>query len=201
MAFCLFGAHVKVHFSVLHVHLKDKLLHVFSMNDKSHMVSFSYCPFLLFMCSDPRFNSTVLVSTCKPQEITQPHCPQHKSCKCSFLFFLIKCYTSVPEFMAWALFHHVCACVHVVCDAVFVADRFYTALFSELEQTRCALVIWESKLMTCFCHAFLNIRQSDVLTAQFGCLVVTWLVPHETAAVLACSVYTVQPWLWCVSCK
>ena len=134
MAVCLFCAHVKVQFSVLHVHLKDKLLHVFSMNDKSHMVSFSYCPFLLSMCSDPRFNSTVLVSTCKPQEITQPHCPQHKSCKCSFLFFLIKCYTGVPEFTARALFHHVCVCVCVCvciqCVMVFLLLIAFIQRFS-----------------------------------------------------------------------
>ena len=170
-------------------------------------VSFSYCPFRLFMCSDPRFNSTVLVSTCKPQEITQPHCPQHKSCKCSFLFFLIKCYASVPEFMARALFHHVCVCVcvcvcvHAVCDAVFVVDRFYPALFSALEQTRCHMWVLSyvslNEWLAFVMHFWISTK---VMCLQHG-LVVTWLVPHEAAAVLACSVYTVQPWLWCVSCK
>ena len=38
-----------------------------------------------------------------------------------------------------------------------------------------------------FYIVFLNIHWSDVLTA------LTWLVPHETAAILAHSVYTIQP--------
>ena len=38
-----------------------------------------------------------------------------------------------------------------------------------------------------FYSAFLNIHRSGVLTA------LAWLVPHETAAVLARSVYTIQP--------
>ena len=38
-----------------------------------------------------------------------------------------------------------------------------------------------------FYSAFLNIHRSGVLTA------LTWLVPHETAAILARSVYTIQP--------
>ena len=36
---------------------------------------------------------------------------------------------------------------------------------------------------------FLNIHRSGVLT------VLAWLVPHETAAVSACSVYTIQPFM------
>ena len=38
-----------------------------------------------------------------------------------------------------------------------------------------------------FYSAFLNIHRSGVLTA------LTWLVPHETAAISARSVYTIQP--------
>ena len=52
-------------------------------------------------------------------------------------------------------------------------DRFYIALFSSLEQTHCAFV-------TCDC-------------SLKHCLDLTWLVPRETAAVPARSVYTVQP--------
>ena len=52
-------------------------------------------------------------------------------------------------------------------------DRFYIALFSSLEQTHCAFV-------TCDC----SLKR---------CLDLTWLVPRETAAVPARSVYTVQP--------
>ena len=38
--------------------------------------------------------------------------------------------------------------------------------------------------------AFLNIHRSGVL---WRCLIVKWLVPRETAAFLACSLYTIQP--------
>ena len=58
-------------------------------------------------------------------------------------------------------------------------DCFYIALFSTLKQTHCACM-W-------FYSAFLNIHQSGVLTT------LAWLVPHETAAVLMHSVYTIQP--------
>ena len=39
-------------------------------------------------------------------------------------------------------------------------------------------------------HIILNIHCNGVLTVLFGCYIV---VPHETAAVSVCSVYTVQP--------
>ena len=89
---------------------------------------------------------------------------------------------------------------------IVVVDGFYIALFSTLEQTCCANVILCS---FCFClmssdaksilgttmilhewlafhSVFLNIHRSGVLTA------LTWLVSHETAAVLVCPVYTIQ---------
>ena len=40
---------------------------------------------------------------------------------------------------------------------------------------------------------FLNIHRSGVLTA------LAWLVPHETAAIAACSVYTIQPVIFSLS--
>ena len=48
-----------------------------------------------------------------------------------------------------------------------------------------------------FYSAFLNSHQSGVLTA------LAWLVPHETAAISAHSVYTIQPWTMhhVTSCK
>ena len=52
---------------------------------------------------------------------------------------------------------------------------FYIALFSALEQTHCAR------------SAFLNVHGSGVLTA------LAWLLPHETAAISARSVYPVHP--------
>ena len=64
--------------------------------------------------------------------------------------------------------------------------RFYIALFSALEQTlmRLHVILHES---IGFYSAFLNIHQGGVLTA------LAWLVLHETAAVSARSVYTIQP--------
>ena len=47
--------------------------------------------------------------------------------------------------------------------------------------------ICDSTQVNIFYSAFLNISQSGVLTA------LTWLVPHDTAAVSARSVYTIQP--------
>ena len=55
-------------------------------------------------------------------------------------------------------------------------DHFYITLFSALEQTLHSNMIPHS--------AFLNIHRRGALTA---------LVPRETAAVLANSVYTIQP--------
>ena len=51
----------------------------------------------------------------------------------------------------------------------FVADRFYVALFSTLQQTQCALVACDSEWVTSFYSAFFNTFRSDVLTVLFGC--------------------------------
>ena len=60
------------------------------------------------------------------------------------------------------------------------------ALFSALEQTHCARMrFYMSEQL--FVARFLNIHRSSVLTA------LTWLVPHESAAASALSVYTIQP--------
>ena len=60
----------------------------------------------------------------------------------------------------------------------------YIALFSALEQTLRSHVILHEWIA--FHSMFLNIHQSGVLTT------LTWLVPHETAAISAHSVYTIQ---------
>ena len=62
----------------------------------------------------------------------------------------------------------------------------YIALFSTLEQTHCAR-LWFYMSDKLFIARFLNIHRSGVLTA------LPWLVPHETAAISARSVYTIQP--------
>ena len=59
-----------------------------------------------------------------------------------------------------------------------VVDRFYIALFSALEQTHCARMWFFSFLF--------YIHRSGVLTA------LAWLVPRETAAISARSVYTMH---------
>ena len=62
-------------------------------------------------------------------------------------------------------------------------DHFYIALFSTLEQTQCTLVACDSKRAAV---AFYGVfwTSTDVVDLQC-CLVVIWLVPRETAAILA----------------
>ena len=71
-----------------------------------------------------------------------------------------------------------------------VVDRFYVALFSALEQTHCALVTCNSKWATSFYSTLLT-ASTKVVYLQH-CLVVTWLVLHETASILVHSVYTIR---------
>ena len=61
----------------------------------------------------------------------------------------------------------------------------YIALFSALQQI--TVLTCDSVGMIHFYSTFWNIHRSGVLT------VLAWLVPHETAAISAHSVYTVQP--------
>ena len=75
---------------------------------------------------------------------------------------------------------------------IVVVDRFYIVLFSALEQThharmRCARVI---SFLWCVV-LFLSFLSTEVMYLQ-RCLIVTWLVPRETAAISARSVYTIQ---------
>ena len=66
----------------------------------------------------------------------------------------------------------------------------YTALFSALEQTHCSHVwFWMSDYLLILCFWI----STKVVYLQH-CLVVTRLVPHETAAILVRSVYTIQPY-------
>ena len=67
----------------------------------------------------------------------------------------------------------------------FVAQFYiiYIALFSTLEQTHSHVILYEWPV---FNSMFLNIHWSNVLTA------LTWLVPHETAAVISNSTNTVN---------
>ena len=85
--------------------------------------------------------------------------------------------------------------IAVAVGVVVVVDHFYKALFSALEQTHCALAAYNSqrvtRFKTFFYSAFLTIS-FDVVYLQ-RCLLVTWLVPRETATVAERSVYTMQP--------
>ena len=72
-----------------------------------------------------------------------------------------------------------------------IIDRFYMALFSALEQTHCAFVACKSEWVTVALYSAFSI--STEVVCLHRCLVVTWLVPRETAAVSARSVYTIQP--------
>ena len=73
---------------------------------------------------------------------------------------------------------------------VVVVDHFYIVLFSALSHSLRSQVILHEWLASFFL-LFLNIHQSDVLIQCY--LIVTWLVPCKTAAILAHSVYTIQP--------
>ena len=67
-------------------------------------------------------------------------------------------------------------------------DRFYIVLFSTLKQTHCACMwfyISDSLFIACFWIS------TKVVYLQ-RCLILTWLVPRETDAILACSLYTVR---------
>ena len=66
---------------------------------------------------------------------------------------------------------------------------FYTALFSALEQTHCARMWFYMSDLLFIARFWISTK---VVYLQ-RCLVVTWLVPRETAAVSARSVYTIQP--------
>ena len=61
----------------------------------------------------------------------------------------------------------------------------YIAIPCSQAGSLCSHVILHER--TAFYSMLLNIHRSGVLT------VLAWLVPHETAAILACSVYTIQP--------
>ena len=61
----------------------------------------------------------------------------------------------------------------------------YSAILHSRADSLCLHVILHEWLA--FYSAFLNIHRSGVLT------VLAWLVPHETAAISARSVYTIQP--------
>ena len=73
-------------------------------------------------------------------------------------------------------------------ETVVVVDCFYIALFSALEQTHCThMWFWISDYLLIACFRI----STEVVYVQCY-LVVTWLVPHETAAIWAWSVYTIQ---------
>ena len=59
--------------------------------------------------------------------------------------------------------------------------------YSPLSSRLTELTAWDSTRVTNFYSAFLNIHRNGVLSA------LAWLVPRETAAVSARSVYTIQP--------
>ena len=73
---------------------------------------------------------------------------------------------------------------HLVCMMIMMMMMiaFYIALFSALEQTHLHVTLHEWLAFYssfCVCVCVLNIHRSGVLTA------LAWLVPHETAAILA----------------
>ena len=66
---------------------------------------------------------------------------------------------------------------------IFIIDHFYIVLVTALVQAHCTLVTCDSESVTvAFYHAF---GISTKVVCLQRCLVITWLVPHETAAVSA----------------
>ena len=75
---------------------------------------------------------------------------------------------------------------------VLALGHFYIVLFSSLEQTHCAFVACDFIIpVTVALYSALRITTQAVLLQR--CLVLTWLVPHESAVISARSVYTIQP--------
>ena len=83
---------------------------------------------------------------------------------------------------------------HLIMMCLFVDNRFYIVFFSTLEKTHCAFIVCDSKWMVSFLRPTWNIHRCGYLQS---CLVVIWLVPHETAATSAFSVFTIQPCTMC----
>ena len=82
-------------------------------------------------------------------------------------------------------------CLHEVCSNSRSPklSSYWSLLYSAIlrfraDSLRSHVILHE---WIAFYSAFLNIHRSDVLTA------LAWLVPHETAAISARSVYTIQP--------
>ena len=73
-------------------------------------------------------------------------------------------------------------------------DRFYIVLFSALEQTHCARMSnWV--FFPLFCLFFNRTLKKYIKknAVVYVLTALTWLVPHESAAVSARSVYTMPP--------
>ena len=70
----------------------------------------------------------------------------------------------------------------------------YSAILRSRADSLCSHVILHEWLAFFIAHV-LNIHQIGVLTA------LAWLVPHETAADLVCSVYTIQPYTMSLHAK
>ena len=84
--------------------------------------------------------------------------------------------------MMSSLFRHNCSADLLVWWLVIVVTvgRFYIALFTAVEQTCCDLVTCDSEWVTVDIHSAFWISTEVVYLQR--CLVVTWLVPHKTAA-------------------
>ena len=77
----------------------------------------------------------------------------------------------------------------ILCPSDF-DDCIYMALLSALEQTRCTFIACDSKWVTQLFVACFEYSPKWCTLQHY--LVVTWLVPCRTVAILAHSVYTTQ---------
>ena len=93
------------------------------------------------------------------------------------MFISLKGYSSLRLFKGDPKQQHKTACKH---RKLLLSFLYSAILHSQADSLGLHVILHEWQAFP------LNIHQSAVLT------VLTWLVPHETAAVLVCSVYTIQ---------
>ena len=83
--------------------------------------------------------------------------------------------------------NNACTCTLKTWQYIYYWSLLYSAVLRCWADSLRSHVILHEWIASFFYSAFLNIHRSGVLTT------LAWLVPHESAAVLARSVYTIQP--------
>ena len=131
-----------------------------------------------------RFSAIKFTPKCSrfPRDCSYPHIPFQSSASFARRFI-----PDSPMFCSTNLTHTLQSSARLFTPTFsYLVDRFlYCAILRSRADSLLSRVILHEWIT--FYSAFLNIHRSGVLTA------LTWLAPHETAAVSARSVYTAQP--------